>query len=145
MLLFEFVRWWYGAGLATRFRDQLDALVKLADSFSIKLAFKHFFAPFKQIDNVDASGPVSFDVRIQFLIGRLVSRVIGAFMRTFLIIAGAIALSFRLALAAIFVVLHLILPIAPVFGVFFLSLELIFDLNFNFQGIINLVTERFRG
>jgi hypothetical protein len=119
MLLFEVIRWWYGAGFATRIRDLRMSYIKTYDNFSISISLRHFFSPFRQIAasaNIStANTPLDEKMRIFF--DDLISRFIGALMRTFVIIAGLGALTLLSVYAFLAVAWHLFAPILPVVGV----------------------------
>jgi hypothetical protein len=114
MLLVGLFSWWYGAG----WRDQVsrvgDTMISTNDWFSIPLLFKTFFAPFRQISANETGNDISS--RFRAWGDRLFSRVIGAFMRFFMIIFGILALLFVMAISAIRLVLWPIFPLMPVAG-----------------------------
>ena len=128
MILFEVIRWWYGAGFATRLRDLRMSYIKTYDNFSIALSLKHFFAPFRQIAasaNVVSNANTPLDEKVRILFDDLISRLIGAMMRSFVLFAGFAALTL-LTLYSIFIITwHLTALILPVIGVLLMFSEAI--------------------
>ena len=108
-----FISWWYSKGWLARAETILANLEKSVDYFSLPLLVKTWFAPFRQID---AGGLVnaSIEQRFRRFIDRTFSRIIGAMLRTVVMLAGV----FYIALKALFGLLTLavwaILPILPV-------------------------------
>lgn len=91
MLLLSFFSWWYGAGWAnelTRVKRQIGGV---ADTFSIVLLIQTLFAPFRQIDTGRIQG--SLGVQVRAWVDRLVSRLIGAMIRSFMIVFGVVSLA----------------------------------------------------
>ncbi|MDR0591095.1 MAG: hypothetical protein LBG75_00810 [Candidatus Nomurabacteria bacterium] len=116
MLLMSLFSWWYGGGVKKELAYLLEAMSRSIDYFSIGLLFKTWFAPFRQIDaGQSAIAPV--DIKIRMFFDRLVSRFIGAFMRTIVIIIGILSLSVQLVGSVLAVAVYLLLPFLPVIGV----------------------------
>lgn len=67
------------------------------------------FAPFKQ---TQSQGRGSLDMRMRTFIDNLVSRFVGFFARSFIIIAGLVCSLFVLVTGVIFVVLWPLIPLA---------------------------------
>ena len=114
MLLVGFLSWWYGAG----WRGQLErigrSLASVNDTFSVPLLLKTFFAPFRQI-SADATGN---DIASKFRAwgDRMFSRMIGAFVRFFMILFGLITMFFTLIISLIRLIIWPILLLLPVIG-----------------------------
>ena len=115
MLIFSLLTWWYGTGLATRARGLGKALARTSDNFSIGLLLRTLFNPLRQIDaDTTGKGPAA---ALEAFGSRLISRFIGFFARTILILAGIIILTLQSLASIVVLVLHLSLPLAPVAGV----------------------------
>jgi len=116
MLFTSLFSWWYGAG----YRDQANLwfarLSRVSDRFSVSLLLKYFFSPFRQISAGSVSGPL--DARVRALIDKLVSRCIGAMIRTVLIVAAGIALLLEIVMGIFRLALWPVLPVLPVVGIF---------------------------
>lgn len=115
MLIAAFFAWWYGRG----WRDQVGrvktSLVKVNDTFSIPLLLKTLFMPFRQI-SADVGGR-SLEEKFRAALDKLFSRLIGAFMRFFVIIAGVVVIFLLLILSVIRLLLWPLMPFLPVVGV----------------------------
>ena len=115
MLVAAFFSWWYGRG----WRDQVGrvktSLARINDTFSIPLLLKTFFAPFRQISAGETGR--SLDEKFRAALDKLFSRLIGAFMRFFVIIAGVVIMFLMLVLSLIRLLLWPLLPLLPIAGV----------------------------
>ena len=86
MVIVWALSWWYGAGWRARFVHLRGQLASSYDYFSIGLLITSLFAPFRQISAGKVGGPLA--VQLRAFLDRQISRVIGAIVRTILIIAG---------------------------------------------------------
>lgn len=107
--------WWYGAGWKQRFRALSERLLSTADYFSIDLLFRTLFAPYRQISAGRVSGSINVQLRAFF--DRLLSRIIGAIIRTFMIIAGLVGMLFYGVVGGLLVILWGIVPLLPIVGI----------------------------
>lgn len=114
MLLVGFVSWWYGAGWRNQIKEIELSIRRTSDFFSISLLLKTLFSPFRQI-SADVTGN-DIGSRFRAWGDRMFSRVIGAFMRTFMIIFGLITLLLTLLIGLVRLVLWPAVPILPVVG-----------------------------
>lgn len=108
------LEWWYGAGLVRQLRSYQQAIIGAYDYFSIDLLVRSWFAPFRQI----AAGGVRGSLAMQWraFVDRTVSRFIGAFMRTVLIVIGLIAIAITGVGCVLLTILWLAAPFLPVVG-----------------------------
>ena len=114
MFIVGIFSWWYGKGFIRRIQIIKNHLVVLTDFFSIKLLLSTLFAPFRQISaNVVGT---SLAEKMRAVFDKLLSRIIGAVVRTFLIIIGLIAIFFQILLGAVILVFWFIIPILPIIG-----------------------------
>lgn len=113
------VRWWYTDGWRQRAGLTREGLARTLDFFSISLLAKTLFAPFRQISAGGASGPIG--VRLQAFFDKLISRCIGAFMRTILIFIGLLSIVLQVFWGGIVLLVWLILPIFPFVGLILFS------------------------
>ncbi|MDO5481155.1 MAG: hypothetical protein Q4F60_02305 [Candidatus Saccharibacteria bacterium] len=100
--------WWYSAGYRDFLQKLLSKLHDTADFFSIDLLLKTLFSPYKQISAEVNSG--SF---FQRLLDKLISRIIGFFIRFFIIIIGTLALISQSILSLFAALSWPLLPIFP--------------------------------
>jgi len=114
MFLVGILKWWYGSGWLARVQIIKNRLASSADYFSVGLLATTLFAPFRQISAGKVSGPIGDQLRA--LVDRLISRTIGAFVRTFMIIFGLLAMLVQTLFGIIVLIFWLILPLLPVIG-----------------------------
>jgi len=93
-------------------REHLAALV---DYFSIDLLLRTLFSPFRQISAGKVQGPLG--VQLRAWLDRLVSRGIGAMIRLFMIVIGALAMIVATLIYSVGVVLWAVVPLLPVIGI----------------------------
>jgi len=114
MFLVGILSWWYGSGFVRRIRIAKDRLKNIADFFSIRLLLKTLFAPYRQI-SADATGE-SLGDKMRAFFDRLLSRVIGSIVRTFMIILGLISITIQIVFDVAILVFWLIIPFMPAIG-----------------------------
>ena len=114
MLLVGFFSWWYGAGWRDQFSRLGASLDRVNDYFSVPLLLRTLFKPFRQI----SAGETGRDLKEKFQVAldKLFSRLIGAFMRVFLIIAGVLSMIFVIILDLIKALVWPFFPLLPLFG-----------------------------
>jgi len=115
MYIFSMLSWWYSGGLRTQFRLQLERLGATLDYFSISLLLRTLFSPYKQISAGRVRGPLP--VQLRAFTDRLFSRVIGAVLRSFVIVIGIVWVVLQSILAAVALIGWLLLPVFPIAGV----------------------------
>lgn len=99
--------WWYSQGWAWIMHSIRDSLIAVEESFSVPILLKTWFSPWKQIQT-----PSSLRNFFQAAIDNLISRLIGALIRTFMLITAII----MMAGIAVFGLLSLLLwPVFPFF------------------------------
>lgn len=120
MFLVGLISWWYGRG----WREQLTILQRrlgaTAAFFSIGQLLMTLFAPFRQISAGRTSGPAGAVLR--GLVDNLISRMIGAIVRLFTIIAGIIVLAVQAIYGVLIVVFWLFVPLFPVVGLIIMAI-----------------------
>lgn len=114
MLIVGFLSWWYGNGWRRRLSVLGEYLARVYDYFSIDLLVKTWFAPFR-MNGTDRRGN-SLGDKFRAMGDRLVSRIIGGLLRTFMIIFGLISLVLVSVFGLLGVLLWLAVPIFPVAG-----------------------------
>ena len=114
MAILGMLTWWYTTGWklrALRLREKISATI---DYFSIDLLLKTLFAPFRQISAGRVDGPIG--VKTQAFFDRLISRMIGAIMRTIMIIAGIVTIIVHALIGIISLALWAFTPFLPLVG-----------------------------
>jgi hypothetical protein len=115
MFILGILSWWYGQGWRERVSIMHEHLASTMDYFSIGLLFKTLFSPFRQISAGKVSGPLAVQMRAFF--DRLISRMIGAMIRLFMVIIGAFAIIFSGIIGCVGLVLWAFVPLLPLFGI----------------------------
>lgn len=112
--------WWYGGGWLGRVQLLKSRLVASADFFSIDLLASTLFAPYRQISAGSVDGPIG--VKVQAFFDKLLSRFIGAIVRSLMVIFGVVAMFLQLLVGLIILGFWLILPLFPVIGLIMMVL-----------------------
>lgn len=115
MFLVGLISWWYGHGWMGQLRRSLHRWSATVGVFSIGALLASLFAPFRQISAGSAQGaPVGAAIRAFF--DQLISRIIGAIVRTVTILAGIVVIILQVVYESIVIVMWLLLPLFPVVG-----------------------------
>lgn len=114
MFIVGILSWWYGRGWREEFRDFSQRVDGLMDYFSFDLLLRTFFSPFRQISAGRVRGPLG--VQLRAWLDRLVSRVIGAMVRSFVLLAGVVALVVYVVVGLLIVLLWAVVPLLPLVG-----------------------------
>ncbi len=112
MVFVGFLTWWYRSGFGLAIRRIRDWLASTYDYFSIDVLLGSLFAPFRQISAGRVDGPVGIKMRAFF--DRLFSRLIGAFVRSLVILVGLLGLLATVIIGTIYVILWTVLPLLPI-------------------------------
>lgn len=115
MFIVGLLSWWYTTGWRQRLVRMREHLVALADYFSIDLLLRTLFSPFRQISAGKVRGPLG--VQLRAWLDRLVSRLIGAMVRLFMIVIGALAMIISALVYSVGVVLWAVVPVLPIVGI----------------------------
>lgn len=113
MLVASFLKWWYGVGLKNRLERLIDALSKTTDFFSIDLLAKNFFQPFRMIDSEKLEKGALED-KLRNLFDRTISRIIGAGIRSVVLLAGTVAFLLHATWAILVMLAWFLMPFLPV-------------------------------
>jgi hypothetical protein len=116
MFIVGMLVWWYGSGWRQRIVYLRERLSSTMDYFSIDLLLKTFFSPFRQISAGKVTGPLA--VQMRALLDRLVSRVIGAMIRFFMIIVGVAVIIMQVVFGSVLLVVWAVIPVLPLLGLF---------------------------
>ena len=114
MFLVGIISWWYGSGWKGQLSRVYGRLTATAGFFSIGQLFSTLFSPFRQISAGSTSGSISAQFRAFF--DKTLSRVIGAVVRIFTILAGIIVMVIQALFEGIILIIWLALPAFPVIG-----------------------------
>ncbi len=108
------LEWWYGAGYKAELLRVRERLASSYDYFSIGLLAKTLFSPFRQISAGKVSG--SLAVIWRAFVDRLISRIIGAIVRTIFIVVGSIWLAILATVSIIMLIGWAVVPFLPFIG-----------------------------
>ena len=114
MQLVALLSWWYGGGIRRTLGQIRLRFASLLDYFSIDLLLRTLFSPFRQISAGSVDGPIG--VKIRAWADRMVSRTIGAIVRTIVILVGCVAITVQALLSLAYFIVWLVLPAVPVIG-----------------------------
>ncbi|MBQ3318561.1 hypothetical protein IJG76_00890 [Candidatus Saccharibacteria bacterium] len=109
MLALSLFRWWYLDGFRISAQKSLERLKNTYDFFSIGQLMRTFFSPFRQVSALSAH-PTFFEK----LLDKLVSRLVGAAVRFFIILLGLLALIFQSVFSLALILLWPVLPLLPI-------------------------------
>ena len=115
MLFVSLLRWWYTDGWRRRVRIVSTKLDGVMDYFSIDLLLKTLFAPFRQDGVGTVDGPL--EVKLRAFADQMISRLLGAIIRSVILIFGLVAIAFYALLGFAVIILWAFVPVAPVIGV----------------------------
>jgi hypothetical protein len=114
MFLVGILTWWYGNGWRGRAMMVGERIASTNDYFSVGLLLSTLFSPFRQISAGSVDGP--FAVQLRAMVDKLISRIIGAIVRSFMIVFGLIIICLQTVFGGIVLVLWAVIPIFPVIG-----------------------------
>lgn len=115
MVITSLLGWWYSDGWLSELTRIRWSFLKVADKFSIGLLAKTLLAPFRQI-SADEQARTAGGL-INVLIDKLISRLVGLFMRLVMIILGIVTLLLLAVVSLIRMIVWPMLPLLPVVGV----------------------------
>jgi hypothetical protein len=120
MFIVGILSWWYGAGWQHRFAMLRERLATTVDYFSIDLLAGTLFSPFRQISAGQVNGPLG--VKFRAFLDRLISRGIGAMIRSTMIVIGTAAILLHSITGCVTLVIWAVLPLLPVIGLYLFTI-----------------------
>lgn len=120
MFLVGLISWWYGRGWLGQWRRIAARFSRTSDFFSIGYLFSTLYSPFRQIS---ASGPAGNSLAASFrgFFDKLISRIIGSFVRGLTIIAGVIVMALQAIYEVLIMIAWWFLPLFPIIGFIMLA------------------------
>jgi hypothetical protein len=91
-----------------------ERLATTVDYFSIDLLATTLFAPFRQISAGQVNGPLG--VKFRAFLDRIISRSIGAMVRSTMIVIGVAAILLHSVIGFVTLIIWAILPALPLVG-----------------------------
>lgn len=115
MLIISLISWWYGAGWRRQASLSGERLASMMDYFSIDLLLRTLFSPFRQISaNSHIDG--SIGAKFQAWLDKLISRFIGAMVRTIIILTGVLVLLATSIYGIVSLIIWPLVPMLPIVG-----------------------------
>ncbi len=103
--------WWYTDGWRRRVVWARNRLISSYDYFSIDLLARTLFSPWRQISAGKVQGPIGVQLRAWF--DNLISRIIGGFVRTLVMIIGIVTILVTVVVCGVVVITWAFVPFAP--------------------------------
>lgn len=117
MVILSLFSWWYTTGWLTLMRKCGDRIQHFLKFFSVGMLVGSLFAPFRQISVGRVEGPIN--VQLSAWVDRLFSRIIGAIVRSFLIVIGLASTAVLSLVCLAIIIVWPLLPAAPLIGFLF--------------------------
>lgn len=114
MFLVGILSWWYGDGWRARAAMIGNRIARTSDYFSVGLLLSTLFSPFRQISAGAVEGGIAIQLRA--LLDKLISRIIGAIVRTFMILFGLVTIVLQATFGGIVLVAWMVVPLFPIVG-----------------------------
>ena len=105
---------WYTDGWKQRAQMIMARLDRTMDFFSIGLLVRTMFALFRQDGAGSVDGPLS--VKINAFFGRLISRILGAIIRSSVLIVGLVTITAQALLGVAVLAIWAAMPALPIIG-----------------------------
>lgn len=120
MLFVSLFKWWYSDGLRQRALAMGVRLDGVIDYFSIDLLLKTLFQPFRQDGTGKVDGPL--DAQLRAFADKMISRVLGAIIRTVILVLGLVAITIYALAFCFSLILWAVVPLLPIIGAVLMSL-----------------------
>lgn len=114
MFIVGLLKWWYSDGWSHRAQMIMDGLRRTIDHFSIGLLLRTMFSLFRQDGAGSVDGPLS--AKLEAFAGALISRFIGAGVRTVVLFIGCVTIAARCLLGTAVLLVWLFVPLLPIVG-----------------------------
>jgi hypothetical protein len=111
MLVFDFFGWWYGRGWGLTVQALKRRLGAISANFSVGQLLKTLFSPWRRIITYPGA---SLQARFRAWGDNLFSRIIGFFVRFFVLLAAALTLAIVGVLSLLQIIVWPLLPLAVV-------------------------------
>ncbi len=108
MIIFDLLGWWYLEGWRGFGRTLIEKMRGALSFFSLGALLRTLFAPFRQISANEGGAA------LQVFLDRLVSRLVGAVVRIFLMIVGIVVFVLEAILSVLLMIAWPLVPLLPV-------------------------------
>ncbi len=115
MFVVALLKWWYVDGWKQRANMAMERLASTMDYFSIDLLLRTMFSLFRQ----DGAGRVdgSLATKMRAFFDRLISRILGAVIRSVILVIGVIVIFVQVVLSTVVLLSWGVVPFLPFVGV----------------------------
>ncbi len=120
MFLVGLISWWYGRGWMGQWKLMARRFKATLDFFSVGQLLSTLFSPFRQI-SAGATGD-SVPAQLRAFVDKTISRVIGAFVRLFTIVAGLVVISAQAIYELFIMIIWWFVPLLPIVGFVLLAI-----------------------
>lgn len=114
MFIVGMLTWWYTDGWKQRAQMIMVRLSGTLDYFSVGLLVRTMFALFRQDGAGSVDGPIG--VKMQAFMGRVISRIIGAVIRSTVLVTGLIIITLQALLGVSVLLAWALVPALPIIG-----------------------------
>ena len=112
MLFLDFLEWWYGSGWTLRVQLLAMHVQNSVEYFSIGLLLRTLLSPWRQ--NITVARPdQSLQTKMSAIVDNAISRLVGFFVRVFVLIAAIITIVAVFAFNLVIILLWPMLPLSP--------------------------------
>lgn len=109
------LKWWYGEGWKQRAQLVMARLESTMDFFSVGLLVRTMFSLFRQDGAGKVDGPLG--VKMNAFFGRMISRILGALIRSTVLVVGLFAITAQALAGVAVLILWVGVPVLPFAGV----------------------------
>lgn len=107
------ISWWYGPGWVGQWGRVVRRWARTLQFFSVGQLLSTLFSPYRQI-SAQAGGD-NFPDAVRSFFDKLISRIIGAIVRTITIMVGLVVIAVQIVVETAITLFWLLLPVVPVF------------------------------
>lgn len=109
-------QWWYGRGWLEQWQKIITRTKSIGSAYSGVTLLKTLFSPWKRITALEPANP-TIQQRFQMLIDNLISRVVGAIVRFFTLLAALVSLVVTFAFSVALAVFWPLIPILSLIAI----------------------------
>lgn len=121
MFLVGLISWWYGRGWIGQWKRMASRFKSTLDFFSVGQLLATLFAPFRQISAASGNNG-SFAAAMRAAFDKLISRIIGAIVRFFTILAGLVVITLQAIYELVIIIAWWFVPVVPLAGFVLLAI-----------------------
>lgn len=115
MFLVGLISWWYGRGWVGQWKRMAGRFSATLEFFSVGQLLSTLFSPFRQISANDGNDG-TLGGKARAVLDKLISRVIGSFVRMATIIFGIIVIILQAVYEVLIMLAWWVVPVLPIVG-----------------------------